>query len=171
MPPRRRGQRPALRDPDRSAEYHRRHPEPNYSQFGRLGVEYYDKSGREYVLAKPGTPIRKLYEEHGEIRSTRFAGPVRRRGRPQRVRVGTQLFWVRLPKRIGPRAAPPDPDGERLVLYFAPDQIVCTGRTHGVFFGRRKRTGYMLLSEMAVEGSVADPREFEGWTTLRAREA
>lgn len=168
----RRRRRLPERDPDRAAEYQRRHPEPNYSDFGRLGVEYYDSRGREYVLAKPGTEMRRLYEERGEIRSTKFAGPERRRFgvRKRRVRVGTQLFWVRLPRRLGASAEAPDPEGERLVLYFAPEQILCTGRTFGVFFGPRKRTGFMLLREMAVEGPVSDPRDYEVWPKLRARE-
>lgn len=143
-------------DIEKSKEYEAKTPEPNYSEFGKMGVEYIDLKGREYILAKEGTLV-NTYKSKGLIQTRTFFEPNRNR----REIIGTQIFWVRIPIDLRGTVEFPQPDGEHLNLYFIRDQVICIGKTNGVFVsGPKKKTGFMILNNFTTFGQVADPSKY-----------
>ena len=62
---------------------------------------------------------------------------------------------------------PPEPDGEKLVLYFVAAQVLCTAKTDGVFVdGPRVRTGHVFVRDFETHGQVSDPGPFEPWLRI-----
>ncbi len=152
----RRRRRP-VQDRERSERYAAQTPEPNYSQFGQLGVQYVDFSGREYRLASG--PIVRQYARAGAVRDVEFLEPDRQ---ARKLHFGTQVFWVRIPIYLRGTVGFPDAQGEHLELYFTRDQVLCKGTTDGVYVsGPRKKTGTIVLRDFTTFGQLADPSRFE----------
>ncbi len=145
----------SIQDVRRSDEYHGSTPEPNYSEFGRIGAEYVDALGREYILADG--PLRDAYVNSGD------QDPDFRRPDPRGTRtVGTVVFWVRLPVRLRGAVGFPEPTRDRLAMYFFSEQIPCEGFTDGVFFsGPKKKTGWAVVRDFVTFGRLANPSAAE----------
>ena len=148
--------RPRPLNERRAAEYAARTPEPNYAQFGRIGAQYVDERGREYILATG--PLVDAYVRAGDIQHPYFITPD-----PRGVHeMGTQIFWVRIPIRLRGSVEFPDPAGERLEMYFWREQIRCEGRVDGVFVsGPKKGTGYVIVRDFVTLGRPDKPAEYE----------
>ncbi len=144
------------RDPDKAARYAAQTPELNYSEFGKKKAQYVDLTGREYILATG--KVTKGYVRSGDIKHPYFVEP----DRELQETLGTQVFWIRIPIHLRGTVPFPEPEGENLQLYFARDQILCRGRTDGVFVsGPRKKTGFVVVRDFQTFGQVADPSKYE----------
>lgn len=144
------------KDEERSAQYNAKTPEPNYSEFGKIGVQYVDMKGREYILARGSETVRQ-YVESGDITVPDFNEP----DRQFTENVGTQLLWIRIPIHLRGTVEFPDSNREALTLYFVRDQVLCTGQTDGVFVsGPKKKTGFVVLRNFSTHGQVSDPSKY-----------
>lgn len=141
---------------ERSARYHERTPEPNYSQFK---AEYIDSKGREYALARAGN----FLEGNAGLDNGKFDTPPREGS----VKAKRLLMFLRMPINQRWSVPIPDPDGEKLQLYHVATQVLCKSTTDGVFVsGPRARTGYIYMRDFESLGQVADPSPFEPWLRL-----
>lgn len=146
-------------DIHKSREYSAKTPEPNYSQFkAQLKKKnvYIDLMGREYILASGD--MRDKYVTQGFITSPDYKEP-----NPSSIEsVGTLLFWIRIPIKLRNRVPFPDPEGEKLTLYYPKEQILCRAITDGVFYsGPKKKTGYVVMRNFKTFGQVIDPDRYE----------
>lgn len=149
------------KDPEKSAIYAAKTPEPNYSEFGKKGsIQYVDRDGREYRLAEPSS---SLVRSHKRASLSGPWKPFVEPGRLERnANYGTQVFWIRIPIYLRGNVDRPNPMGSTLSLYFIREQILCSGTTDGVFFsGPKKKTGYVMLKNFTVIGPTPDPSYFE----------
>lgn len=153
------------KDKKRSIEYKTKTPEPNYSEFQKIGTEYVDVQGREYILAKGGF-LKNGFERSGDIQDPTFLEPD-----PElKQSVGTQIFWIRIPIYLRGTVGFPEPSGKLLSLYFVRDQILCSGETDGVFVsGPKKKTGFIVLKKFQTFGQVADPSSYQHLVTKENR--
>lgn len=155
-----------MQDRERSERYAAQTPEPNYSEFGELGVEYIDLSGREYRLARG--PLVRQYVQAGVVRDAEFTEPDREL---RNQHLGTQVFWIRIPIHLRGSVGFPGAQGEHLELYFARDQVLCRGTTDGVYVsGPRKKTATIVLRDFTTFGQLADPSRFEQLVTQPRRQ-
>ena len=143
-------------DIEASASYHARRPEPNYSQFQ---AEYVDHHGREYALARTGDLLEAQTDVQNEIYDTPpLTGA---------VSVKRLLLWLRMPINQRHTVSLPEPDGEKLVLYYVAAQVLCTAKTDGVFVdGPRARTGHVFVRNFETHGQASDPGAFEPWLRI-----
>ena len=146
------------KDPEKTALYIAKTPEPNYSEFGKIGADYIDLKGREYIHATTEHQIVRNYVRVGEIDSPDYTEP----SLTVEENVGTQIFWIRIPIYLRGAVDFPEPEDEWVTLYFAKNQILCKGRTDGVYTsGPKKKTGFVILRDFQSYGQVVDPSRYE----------
>lgn len=136
-------------DEEEVKEYRARNPQPNYSNFKR--PQYVDMSGREYKLATGD--LVEQYINTGRISHPEFEQPPL----SGESSWGTQLFWIRIPIYLRGNVEFPQAEGGVVTLYHEQSQVLCTGITDGVYYGQRRKTGYIVLSKFTSHGQVADP--------------
>lgn len=141
------------KDAERSARYHAKTPNPNYSEFV---PQFVDRHGREYAVARTGSFLEDVADD---VDNASYTDPPRSGTK----RMGRLLMWLRMPIHQRHSEQLPDPVGENLVLYHVATQVVCRAKTDGVFVTARARTGYMFVRDFVSEGQTGTPGAYEPW--------
>ena len=130
------------KDFEKSAIYEAKTPEPNYSEFGKEKADYIDRKGREYILAPNSAEIVQNFIRSGDIKHPEFEEP-----HPDIImNWGTLIFWIRIPIHLRQTITFPDVENEWIEFYFLRDQILCRGKTGGLFVsGPKKKTGFIII--------------------------
>ena len=140
------------KDEKKPRKYYARNPQPNYSNFKK--PQYVDMKGREYKLASG--EIVEQYTSAGDISHPEFEQPPLR----DSFSWGTQIFWIRIPIDSRDNVHFPQPQEGRITLYHIRSQVLCTGITDGVYYGPKKKTGFVVLRKFTSYGQVPDPSPY-----------
>jgi hypothetical protein len=135
---------------DKSFEYHAKHPEPNYSKFK---TEFIDIKGREYRRADQ-TFVDRYIKEGSMISRLPYDIPLKGDDN-----WGKQIFWIKIPIRLRGNIGYPDKE-EYLELFDIHNQIIGDGFTDGIFYGEKKKTGYVIINDFITRGQLRDPSPF-----------
>jgi len=154
------------KDPEKTAIYEAKTPEPNYEEFGEIGADFIDFKHREYILATSEHQIVSKYARVGDIKFPDYTEPSLTKSEG----VGTQIFWIRIPTHLRGTVDFPEPEDEWITMYFHRNQILCKGRTDGVYVsGPKKKTGFVILRNFQSSGQVLDPSKYEYLVDKRKR--
>ena len=134
-------------------KYRAKYPQLVYSEFGK--PDFVDTLGREYRVAR-GSFADQLSNE-GRVSNDHFLEPKLRASQ----KIGTLLLWIRIPIRTHGQVKFPEAVGEELEFFWAKQQVRASASTDGVYYGERRKTGYMFVRDFITYGQVKNPSVYD----------